>query len=164
MVQPKPAPLTEPEIEYLESVLERFGNDEAMNVEEIDGFFTALMCSPSMAMPSDYLPEVLGGASMEDCDALDSMEEVRKFLGLLLQHWNDVSRRLADDDVFLPLLYEYDEGGAQGNDWAMGFVRGMHLHQQEWNELLDDEDKGDLLVAILALAHEHDPDPELRPL
>ena len=39
----------------------------------------------------------------------------------------------------------------------------MKLRKEGWAELFDDEDRGGLLVPILALAHEHDPDPGLRP-
>jgi len=162
MIRPKQAPLTEEELTYLDSVLERFPDDSAMNVEELDGFFTALMCSPKTAMPSEYLPEIYGVASMETCPALDTLEEAQKFLGLLFQHWNDVGSRLADDEVFLPLLFEDEDGKSMGNDWAIGFVRGMLLHQSDWTELLDSEEKGGLLATILALAYEHDPDPKLR--
>jgi Uncharacterised protein family (UPF0149) len=28
------------------------------NLEEIDGFFAALICSPELAKPSEYLPEI----------------------------------------------------------------------------------------------------------
>jgi uncharacterized protein len=48
------------------------------------------------------------------------------------------------------------------NDWANGFLRGMELRREGWAPLLDDESPGGSLVAIVALAHEHDPDPELR--
>jgi uncharacterized protein len=32
-----------------------------MNVEELDGFFAALVAGPEVVMPSQYLPEVFGG-------------------------------------------------------------------------------------------------------
>jgi yecA family protein len=41
--------------------------------------------------------------------------------------------------------------------------RGTHLHHESWKELFADEEHGGPLVPILALAHEHDPDPEMRP-
>jgi uncharacterized protein len=44
-----------------------------------------------------------------------------------------------------------------------GLCARLKLRQEDWAELLDDEDHGGLLVPILALAHEHDPDPTLRP-
>jgi uncharacterized protein len=31
------------------------------NAEEVDGFFAALICSPEIAKPSEYLPEIWGG-------------------------------------------------------------------------------------------------------
>ena len=39
----------------------------------------------------------------------------------------------------------------------------MDFHPADWVELLDDEEHGGAMVPILALAHEHDPDPEMRP-
>ena len=42
-------------------------------------------------------------------------------------------------------------------------MRGMALRQEDWAELLEDEKHGGWLVPILALAHEHDPDPSMRP-
>jgi uncharacterized protein len=39
----------------------------------------------------------------------------------------------------------------------------MKLRNPEWGILLNDEDHGGPLVPILALAHEHDPDPDMRP-
>ena len=42
-------------------------------------------------------------------------------------------------------------------------MRGTSLRQDDWVVLFDDEDHCGSLVPILALAHEHDPAPELRP-
>jgi uncharacterized protein len=55
------------------------------------------------------------------------------------------------------------EGVFRANDWANGFVRGMNLRREDWVVLFDDENHGGSLVPILALAHEHHPDPEMRP-
>ena len=43
-------------------------------------------------------------------------------------------------------------------------ARGVRLHYKSWKELFDDKEHACLLVPILVLAHEHDPDPEMRPL
>jgi uncharacterized protein len=50
-----------------------------------------------------------------------------------------------------------------GNDWAEGFVEGMQLQQDDWNLLFDDADHAGALEAIMALAFERHPDPEMRP-
>jgi uncharacterized protein len=64
--------------------------------------------------------------------------------------------------VYTPLLLEDEHGVAHGNAWANGFLHGMELRRADWGPLMDDEKNGGSLVPIFALAHEHDPDPELR--
>jgi uncharacterized protein len=39
----------------------------------------------------------------------------------------------------------------------------MEVSSGGWAELLGDEEKGGCIVPILALAHEHDLDPDMRP-
>jgi Uncharacterised protein family (UPF0149)/SOS response associated peptidase (SRAP) len=70
---------------------------------------------------------------------------------------------LSSGDVFVPFLLEDDDGIARANDWAEGFARGMKLRTEGWTELFDNEKHAGLLVPILALAHERDPDPAMRP-
>ena len=126
-------PLDDAEYDRLESILGRFRGENAMNLEMVDGFFTALLCSPEMTPPSAYLPEVRGGEEMADEEAFDDIGQVREFMGLILRHWNDVNRRLRDDEVFFPILLEDAEGKVKGNDWARGFLRGMELHRPDWS-------------------------------
>ena len=38
----------------------------AMNVEQLDGFFAALIAGPEIVMPSEYYREVFGGEMSED--------------------------------------------------------------------------------------------------
>ena len=87
---------------------------------------------------------------------------LQDMLSLVTRHWNAVSQTLRSGNVYTPLLLEDEEGVAHGNDWANGFLRGMELRREDWGPLIDDEENGGSLVPIFALAHEHDPDPELR--
>ena len=81
-----------------------------------------------------------------------------------MRHWNVIADTLHSGDVFLPLLLEDENGISHGNDWAKGFLRGMELRRVDWAILLKyDEKHGGWLVPIFALAHENDPDPEMRP-
>ena len=155
-------PLSDAEYDKLESDLSRFKNERAMNLEMVDGFFAALICAPEITPPSIYLQEIWGGGEMSDDEIFDGTQELQSFMNLLMRHWNTVVKKFSDDDIFLPMLLEDADGHAKGNDWANGFERGMKLHMSDWSELLNDEDKGGSLVPILALAHEHDPDPEMR--
>ena len=58
---------------------------------------------------------------------------------------------------------EDENGVAHGNDWARGFMRGMHMRHDGWAELVNDEENGGCLIPMMMLYHEHDEDPEMRP-
>lgn len=154
--------MNDDEYETLSDFLDRFQRREAMNLEMVDGFFAALICGPELVPPSEYLPAIWGG-DMEDDDAFANEEEMQRFFDLLMGHWNEIAKTLSSGDVFTPYLVEDEEGVAHANDWARGFVRGMELRYDDWAELLDDDDYGGWLVPMLALANEHNPDPELQP-
>jgi uncharacterized protein len=151
----------DPDLEVLGEFLDQLEEDGAMSLEELDGFFTALVCGPDLVMPNEYLPIVVGGEFANE-EVFPNIEAVRLFFDLVTHHWNEIVAALNAGDFFLPLLLEDGEGNAYGNDWAIGFLRGMDLRRSSWNELLDDENAGPL-IPIFALAHELDPDPELRP-
>jgi uncharacterized protein len=156
-------PLSETEYDKLESILNQFQKENVMNLEGVDGLFTALICSPEMTQPNIYLRAIWGDKGIPANEALQNDQDTQDFMFLLMRHWNTVARKLDNDEVFLPVLLEDSDGNAKGNDWAKGFVKGMQIHQKDWAELSDDEEKGGSLVPILALAHENDPDPKLRP-
>jgi uncharacterized protein len=148
-------PLSEAELDYLQEFLD--DSPEAMNIEEMDGFFCALVAGPDVVPPSEYLPEILGDAPFEN------PEETNKVLSLLMRHWNGIARTLAKGDVYIPLLLEDEDGMLAGNDWAIGFIEGIRLRMEAWTTLLDDDDHAGCLVPMLMLYHEHDNDPSLRP-
>jgi uncharacterized protein len=155
-------PLTDEEYDRLEQLLAQFGSEHASNLEKLDGFFAALICGPVQVHPSDYLPEIWAGETA-DKEALPGSQQLTDFVNLAIRHWNTIAQTLESGDVFLPVLLQDDQGVAHANDWAQGFMRGMGMRRKEWSELLNDEQHGGWLVPILALAHEHDPDPTLRP-
>ena len=158
-----PVSLTDDDYDYLESVLDRFQSDATMNLEMVDGFFVALICSPQLVMPSQYMPEILGEPEGEPEGGYESIEQVERFMSVLMAHWNNIIHTFREGEVYLPLLLEDENGNVIGNDWAQGFLRGMEFYPDDWTELLDDDEHGGALVAIFALAHEHNPDPEMRP-
>jgi uncharacterized protein len=158
----KSQPLTDAEFERLSGVLHRFDNKSPMNLEQLDGFLAALISGPVTVPPSEYLPKIMGD-DMDLEDTFDGQTVLQDFLSLLMRHWNVIADTLQSDEVFLPLLLEGEDGITHANDWATGFHRGMELRRDQWAALLDDEEHGGLLVPILALAHENDPDPDMRP-
>jgi len=158
----KPQPLTDAEFERLNGLLGRFDNKRSMNLEQLDGFLAALICGPEIVRPSEYLPVICGDDMVLE-GSFGAQSVLQDFLSLIMRHWNVIADTLHSGDVFLPLLLEDDEGVTHANDWATGFRRGMEFHKEQWAALLSDEQHGGLLVPIFALAHEHDPNPEMRP-
>lgn len=75
-------PMTEAELDRLGQFLRGYKSGKAMNVEELDGFFAALVAGPEVVMPSKYLPEVFGG-EMADAHEFGSLEEANDILALL---------------------------------------------------------------------------------
>jgi uncharacterized protein len=154
-------PLSEFELDTLSELLSSFDAEGAMNLEELDGFFAALIAGPDNVPPSEYLPEIWGDVTANK-NTFRGRAILQDMLSLVTRHWNYVSETLRSRNVYVPLLLEDEHGIAHGNDWANGFLRGMELRREEWGALIDDEDHAGSLVAIFALAREHDPDPELR--
>jgi len=155
-------PLTNAELDRLGDFLNGCKGGRAMNVEEVDGFFSALIAGPETVMPSEYYREVFGGEMSETCE-FGSLDEANEILGLMMRHWNTIAAALHKGEVYVPLLLEDESGMAHGNDWARGFMRAMGMRHDGWAELVDDEEQGGCLIPMMMLYHEHDDDPEMRP-
>jgi uncharacterized protein len=155
-------PLTDAEIDRLGDFLKGCKGGRAMNVEELDGFFAALIAGPETVMPSEYYSEVFGGEMSDTCE-FASLDQANEILGLMMRHWNTIAGTLLKGEVHVPLLLQDKDGVAHGNDWARGFMRGMHMRHDGWAELMDDEEHGGCLIPVMMLYHEHDEDPKMRP-
>ena len=155
-------PLTDAELDRLGDFLKGCKGGGAMNLEELDGFFAALIAGPETVVPSEYYREVFGGEMSYACE-FGTLDEANEILGLMMRHWNDIAGTLFKDEVYVPLLLFDENGVAHGNDWAHGFMRGMRMRHDGWAELVNDEEHGGCLIPIMMLYHEHDEDPEIRP-
>jgi uncharacterized protein len=159
---PQEVGLTDAELDRLAEFLSKSKGGQTMNIEQLDGFFAALIAGPEVVPPSEYLPEVFGGEMSDACD-FSGLDEANDILGLIMRHWNGIAATLHEGDVHLPILLEDDNGVCHGGNWARGFVRGMDMRSTAWAELLADEEQCGCMVPVLMLYHEHDEDPKLRP-
>jgi uncharacterized protein len=154
-------PLSDEELDQLSDFLKETGSS-ALNLEAVDGLFCALICGPEAVPPSEYLPEILG----EDF-VFDNQEDVSRIMGLLMRHWNTIActlhGTLTAPDVYMPILFVDDDGVTRGNDWAQGFMRGTLMRSVFWHELMESDEHGGLLLPMMLLSHERDPDPTMRP-
>lgn len=152
--------LSDSEVDELAAFL---ANHAVMTMEELDGYFAALICSPQYMSMTEYFPQIMG----EDF-SFPSNHEAERIIKLLFRHWNAMTDQLQrsveqNDVLYLPLLYQNADGIAYGNEWASGFMHGTRLSHRDWKMLLDDENHGGSLIPMMMLANEHHADPEMRP-
>lgn len=150
-------PLSDAEVDQLADFLDSLPSPEAMNLERLDGFFCALIVGPDLVMPSEYWPYIIGAETDSD-PAFSTMEQAQTIMSLVTRHWNTIAGALNNGDLYLPLLFEDENGAPSGNDWASGFMEGVALRHSSWQAFLDDEELAVAIVPMMALAHENDPD------
>jgi uncharacterized protein len=143
-------PLSDAEIETLEAGLEALDPDDSMAVEELDGFFAALACSPVPVPRDEWLPLVLGESSRAR-SALAGEGDDAALLKLVDRHRASVAAMLDAGEGFAPVLAHDEDGNAWGNAWAIGFARGMALRPDAWAPLGDDDDFADALEPVMRL-------------
>jgi uncharacterized protein len=152
--------LTDDEFERLGDFL--YGlHRTAMTLEELDGFFCALICGPDLVPPSEYLPHIFGGELVQG-HGFSNIEEVTYIMTRLNRHWNTIAGTLLRGEVYEPMIFDNEDGIAKGNEWAIGFEHGIDLRRESWRKLVDDDEDWAKLAPVILLAHEHHSNPEMR--
>src|SRR5450631_189768 len=107
-ISPQQMGLTDAQLDRLAEFLSNSKDGQAMNIEQLDGFFAALIAGPDVVPPSEYLPEVFGGEMSDTC-AFTDLGEANEILGLLMRHWNGIAATLHKGDAYLPVLLDDDD-------------------------------------------------------
>jgi uncharacterized protein len=129
-------------------------SDDAMLLEELDGFVAGLLVCPELIKPSEWLPVVWGSEEGDD-PAFDSLDHLNRVLGLVMEHYNDVARTLIErPDRYGPLLAT----DKRNNDilwetWVAGFEKAAKLRPAAWQKLLTaDHETARAMSGLLTLA------------
>lgn len=77
--------LTGAELDRLNEFLRKSKGGHAMNIEEVDGLFAALIAGPEVVPPSEYLPEVFGGEMSDTCE-FAGIDDANDILRLIMRH------------------------------------------------------------------------------
>ena len=153
-------PLTEAEIETLDSFLSELSGP-IRSLEGLDGLVCALTCAPTEVNYEQYMSAVLGGDGFADDKQARAIENIAK------RHRDSVkaglNETLETETLYEPALLVDEDGKAQGNQWALGFLLGLSLTEADWEDFTKGDEMARLLLPMMVLAHEHHPNPEMRP-
>jgi uncharacterized protein len=131
-------PLTREELSRLgEVLLDRFdeGDDDdaidadagVLDICELDGFMTAVMCLPVMIMPSQWWPEIWGDFPPN----FESAKEFEEVYALTLRQWNGIAACLMEQpEVFEPMFRMHELDGREYlivDEWCEGYMRGLEM-------------------------------------
>lgn len=147
-------PLTDAELAQLDGFLQSGRTPEAtLWIDELDGFFAALLCGPRLVPPSEWLAAVWNGEDPQ----WTSEGEAQGIIALMMRHWNAVARGI-DTDEYEPIMrYQVDDAGNEVDDpagWCYGFIEGVSMWRvEDW----ENEELRTLITPMVAL---RDEDPE----
>ena len=132
-------PLTEKELNWLDDMLEKYGNAHSVvDTAELDGMLTALLSGPNDIEPSEWLVAMWGG--QKHIPKWANEREMDRFMTLTFQHLNDIAERLAEfPEQFDPLFGLQEMEGQEFTvveDWCYGYMRGVAL-DADWSQLPD---------------------------
>jgi uncharacterized protein len=134
-------------------------SDEAMDLDCLDGYLTAIAIGPVTLMPSSWLSGIWGN-SEDDAPVFETAEQAQRIIGLIMRQMNGIIASLEDDaDAFEPIFgrvldKETDREHFDGEMWADGFMRGMALCADEWLPLFDSRLGQEMLSPIYLLTGE----------
>jgi uncharacterized protein len=139
-------------LKQLEEELLALG-DEAILIEELDGFIAGLLVCPDLIKPSDWLPIIWDGDDQQPL--FDNLDHVNRVLGLVMEHYNNVARTLIErPDHYNPLLaVDERSGDVLWELWIEGFEKAVKLRPEAWRRLLGaDADTAAAMSGMLRLA------------
>jgi uncharacterized protein len=141
----------------------------AMDLENIDGFLTALAAGPMDVPREEWWLRIWSELATEEPD-FETQEQGDYVRALIDRHWETVGRRLKAGYRHKPWLDEQGEPESSEN-WAIGFIVGMDMRPGSWDRIHRHK-QGSLAVAstLLLLPPEYlaeadeEQDEELEPL
>jgi uncharacterized protein len=110
-----------------------------------NGLMTAIIVGPEPVPQTEWLPMLMNSADV----ALDD-EDTRLITGMILAQYGAIIKSLRSrSKPYKPLFWKDGEGRLITSDWARGFLDGMRLREEPWEELR--KDKAQTFFALLAV-------------
>ncbi len=119
--------------------------ENCMQISDLDGFLTGVLCSPDLIMPSEWFPVVWNTPDpVLNDEGIWATQEILKL-------YNEIATGLnAEPAEIAPLFWERDGDTPVAADWCEGFSEAFALRGDQWDELMETEEGQDWLFPILA--------------
>ena len=153
-------PLSDAELQQLDELLAALP-DEALNIEALDGFLSALLLSPVplASLPGDaWLPPVWGGG-----DPFPSGKQRKKLQLLVLRHLRALDAELGSArwQPLFSMVEDDEQEWVDAEDWCTGFMLAVDLAGDAWAARFEAGDSAEWLAPIALLGgDESQQDPE----
>lgn len=111
--------------------------DDAMTMDSLHGFLTAIAIGPETILMSEWLPHVWG--ETKETPKFKNDKEFERIINLIVRFMNEIliTFEVAPKE-FEPLFCEREWEGKSlidGEAWAYGFCEGMGLREEAWAPL-----------------------------
>jgi uncharacterized protein len=134
---PMSSPFDDEQLDHLEALLDAPELEDAMRLDEIQGYLCAALSGPQPIEEEDRLIDILGNE-----DALNS-ESGREAAELIRQFTEALVADLAADNPPLLLLYPKDESAESPSDylpWCQAYLMGIDQAPEDWFECIEEND------------------------
>lgn len=158
-------PLSEKEFDELDKfLLSDRTSDDAMTMDTLHGYLTAVAIGPETIMPAEWLP-LVWGEDASDAPKWKNAKEEERILNLIMRFMNEVLVTFeAAPKEFEPLFCEHEMNGEALLDpeaWCWGFWEGMELRPGSWQAIWDSE-QAPLMRPIYLLGADEIKEEELK--
>jgi uncharacterized protein len=134
-------PLSDKEFNELDQfLLSERCPDDAMTMDSLHGYLTAIAIGPEMIAAEEWLPKVWGEESEKGPQFKNDKESTR-IVNLIARFMNEIMITLeVAPKEYEPLFCEHEWEGKtliDGEAWAWGFWEGMGLRVEAWQPIRD---------------------------
>jgi uncharacterized protein len=142
------SPFGDEQLDRLEVLLDAPGFEEAMRLDEIQGYLCAALSGPAPIDEEDRLIDILGGEEALNSAASQEIAE------LIRQFAEALAADLAADKPPALLLYPKEEGDEDANDylpWCQAYLLGIDQSPEDWYESIEEieEEEAEALAEFL---------------
>jgi uncharacterized protein len=123
------------------------------SITRVHGFLTSIACGP-MVMPSEWIPVIFSDA---DDVGWESPEQAQAAMTLLMRFHNEIVADLEPSGRRYSIIIDRLGDGADAidlaDDWCQGYVLGIAMRDDEWQEAMEAPELRTAFLPILTIAH-----------